>query len=332
MAITLRQIQIGKETVWGTEVNGAARFMGLSDFKLVPRSVNTQKRYLVGNYSPAHRMIQTFTNGTATMSGDFTFDDFVYIPLCGMQGGVTGATSGTAKAWAFAAPVATATAVESRTIEGTDGVDPYTLTGCNVGKFTLSGGSGEDSLVQFTADWLCKTAAAKAIQAAISDRVPNLLPALKMELWADDIGATIGTTKLDVSLIDWKYSFGGYITHTRRAAGALTPTAVRYSVPDITLEVTMESNTTTKAEMAKYLAATGRLVQLKGAGAVVGVGPDTELLNIQLAGDWTSDPSLWDSDNADTTFKMTLKPRYDSGAFAGYNKLVVQNNLAAVVG
>ena len=332
MSVALEQVQFGKEASYGALQAAALKVMGLDNTsRFTPRSVNSQKRYLRGNYAPAHRSIQTFTNGIINLNGDFNFDDFLYILLCGVKGGVTSTTSGAGKLWPFPFPYASNGNVESRSIEFTDGVDPYKASGCIPTQFEISGSSAENSLVQYKSTWQAQKVVSGAITGALGDRTVNYLPGMAMTLTADAIGGTVGATTLTNSLIDWKLSVSDAVALKRRANGNLYPTAVQYNWPKITLDVTLESNAATKAEMAAYLANTGRLVQLQGQGPLIG-GSTYDTLTIQLAGDWIKDPSLWDMDNADTTLKMQLVARYDPGSFAEYCQISVINALATVVG
>ena len=326
-------VQYGVESVYGTEVPATALMMGVDPLasKFSPRVTKARRRYALGNYSPIHRSVVTFRSGQLDIMQDFNFDDCLAVWSSSIKGAVTPTGAGDDKTWTYPAPTSAANAIDSRTIEATDGNDVFTFLGCICTSWTLSGSNAEDSLVQLKSAWDVKDWNTNALTAALTARTVKVLPGLMMDLYANDAGGTIGSTAKTGCLIDWAVTWE-YAYPKRRAAGALTAYAVGKKVPSLKVDLTLENNAAGKGEKDALLANTGRLLRLIGLGDTIGAGPATYKLQIDAAGDYTNDPALWDNDEDDTTIKLTLEPKVDSGAFANYFQLVTVNELAAVVG
>jgi hypothetical protein len=131
--------------------------------------------------------------------------------------------------------------------------------------------------------------------------------------------------------VSWNLDYTTGVHLKKFADGALAPSTFGYNVPDLTLTLTLEYNATGVAEVGKMLAATGRLVRIVGEGTLI-TGTTYKKLQIDISGDYTDAPKLWDDRDGNTIVTMTLKPRYDGGAFAKYGDITVTNAIATQVG
>lgn len=329
-AVSLIHVQAGIESAWGTEAAATARLMGIdpAQVKWTPQNIWTPRRYARADYAPIHKVLNTSKGGMLSLAGDLNLEDVVSIFNSSIHGGVTGAGAGSDKTWSWAAPMAAApTAVHSRTMEITDGGDPFTIEGCTCKSWEISGGSGEDSLIQIKSEWQAQDYTTTAITAALADRTVNYLAGQKADIYIEAFNGTVGSTAKTGCLIDWSVSYSG-IEHRRRAAAALTPYSVRYKVPEIVMNLTLENNTAGKAEKDAAIAGTGRLIEIRGVGAAIDAAFHT--LKLQAAG-YYDVPTHWDSDENDTTISLSLRVAEDPGTFANYFKAIVINTIAAEV-
>lgn len=327
----LRVCQFGKESVWGTGVAATALMSGLNDLRFKPQVTNLQRRWLTGNFTPASAVVQTDRRGSASLNGDFTFEDFIYILLSSVKGGVTPTGAGDAKTWTFPFATTAAPNIESRTLEFSDGSQEYELEGGICASWQLAGGGGDDALITFNSNWIGKNLLPSTLTAALTQREFEVLAAAKMALKLDDFGGTIGTTAKAATLISWTldYNLGVHLKKFQDAS--INPAAFGYGIPDATLGLSLEFNAIGKAEVDKYLANTGRLVQLVGQGSLIS-GADYKKLTVDFAGDITDVSDMWGDRDGNTTVDLTLKPRYDAGAFANWGKIEIVNEVATAVG
>ena len=319
-------MQIGKESVFGTSVAATAKMMGLTDLNGTPIVTNKQSRYLQGDYAPAHTVRLTDKRANAMCQGDFTFEDFPMILTAAVKGGVTGTGATADKTWTFPFPLGASAAVDLRTLEIYDGNQEYEIASAFVESFTLSGSAANDGLVQSSANWLGRELTKSTLTPALVNRAVEPLAVGGMTLKIDDFGGTIATTALTATLIDFNFNYNTGIHFKKFADGDVRPSAVGYGVPSATLTVTAEFNANAITELDKYLAGTGRLVEIAGLGSVLGGSNKT--LKLQTAGDITQVSNLWGDRDGNTTIQFTHAMRYDSATFANYAKIIVINGNA----
>lgn len=329
----LRVCQVGKESVWGTSVPATAVMGGIEDVTIKPMITNTQRRYLRGDYSPAHAVVQTDTRGKAMVSGDFTYEDLPMILNSAIKGGVTGTVTDTsAYTYAFPFPLTASPAVESRTWEAYDGQQEYELTSGLVESFTLSGAAANDGVVKFVANIIGVAATKSTLTGALTARVVNPLAAGNVKLYIDALGGTVGTTVKADTLIDWTFTYNTGLHLKKFQSGGLAPTLFGYGLPSAQLVVTAEFNSVAVAELDAHVAGTGRLYRILGEGGLAGSATAKYTLDIQCAGDITDASDLWGDRDGNTTMQLTIKNRYDAGAFANWGKINVINKVVTLPG
>ena len=324
-ATALRVCQVGKETVYGTSVAATAVLMGLTGMSFGPDYANSQRRWLQGNYAPAHATVQTDKRGHAAVNGDFLFEDFPFYGNKGIKGGVAGAVIDTSGyTWTFPFPLTASPALESATWEFYDGSQEYELPGGLVESFSLSGDATPEGVVQFGAKILSLDCVKSTVTGALSTRTVETLPCGMCQLYVDAIGGTVGSTIKADTLISWKLDYDNGAHLKKFMTGSLSPSAKGYNVPSVKLAMTCEFNAASIAEVDAYLANTGRLYRIKGLGTLAGASTAYKTLQIDIAGDVDVN-DMWSDRDGNTTVDFTVKARYDTGAFANYGQIVVIN-------
>lgn len=323
----LKVLQIGKESTFGTSVAATAKFMGLTDLSATPLVTVKQSRYMQGDFAPSHTSRVTDKRASATTQGDFTYEDMPMILTAAVKGGVTGTGAGGDKTWTFPFPLTSNANVDLRTLEFYDGNQEYEIASAFVESFTISGSAANDGLVTFSANWLGRELTKSTMTGALTNRAVETLAVGSMALKIDDFGGTIATTGLTASLIDFNFTYNTGIHFKKFSDGDVRPSAIGYGVPSATLAFSLEFNANAITELDKYIAGTGRLIELSGTGSVVGAGVKT--LKIQTAGDITSVGNLWGDRDGNTTLSFTNTMRYDSATFANFAKIIIINGNSA---
>lgn len=330
-ASAIRIAQVGKESTFKTSVAATAKLMGITDLSVTPLVTNTQRRYLQGDYAPAHASIQTDKRGKAMLKGDFLFEDLPIFLLSAVKGGVTPTTGTTDETWTFPFPLTASPAIEPRTWEFYDGQQEYELAGGLVESFELSGEASDDGIVQFTANLISADCVKSTLTSSLSNRSVEGLPASKCSLYIDALGGTIGSTVKADTLISWKYGYKTGLHLKKFSSGGISPTAFGYGIPEVQLDVTAEFNAIAVAELDAYLANTGRLYRIEGLGSLI-TGAIYKTLRCDIGADIVEVGDLWGDRDGNTTVDLTLKSRLDTGSFANYGKITVINALATMPG
>lgn len=319
----LKVAQIGTESVFGTSVAATAKLMGLTALSAKADITNKQTRYMQGDFAPAHTVRQTDSRASATLAGDFTYEDLPIYLTSAVLGSATGVGATADKTWTFPFPLASTASALGRTIEFYDNSQEYEITSAYLNSFSITGSAANDGLVQFTSNWIGQKLTKSTLTPSLTNRTVETLAVGSMSLYVDDFGGTMATTIKAATLIDFNFTYNTGIHFKKFADGAVYPSAIGYGVPSATLSITAEFNASAVTELDKYIAGTGRLVQLSGIGSVLGSSNRT--LKIQTAGDITSASELWGDRDGNTTIQFTHTMRYDTGTFGNYAKIIVIN-------
>ena len=329
----LRVCQVGKESTFATSVAATAVLGGLTDLTIHPIVTIAQRRYLQGDYAPAHAAVLTDVRGKMTLAGDFACEDFPIIGNNSIKGGVAGVVVDTsAYTYTFPFPLTANPAIESRTYEAYDGQQEYELGGALVESWTLSGGGGVDAVVGFSANIIAATAMKSTLTGALSSRAMTIMPCANMKLYIDALGGTLGSTIKADSLIAWTYTYNTGLHLKKFQSGGTSPTQFGYGVPSAKLQCTVEFNAVAAAEVDAMLAGTGRLYQLKGENGVAGSATAKYTLEADIAGDITDISDLWQDRDGNTIADFTVSARYDRGSFANWGKIIVINKVVTLPG
>ena len=322
---SLRVVQFGRESTWGTSVAAAAIMSGVQDLNVKPVVMTKPLRTLTGNLTPATDSIVMARRGEAMISGWYTPEDFIYIADSGIRGSVAPTGAGP-YVWSHAFATTTTGAVRSRTLEFYDGTQEWELDCSFVKSFSLSGEVGDVSVVMFVWNWLGQEVTSSTITGALSARAYNVIPANSVRLYVDSYGGTIGSTELTNTLISWKFNCSDTGIHLKKFGSAtLTPDSFGYNVPEIILTLTVEYNANGDTLVDNYVAGTEQLFRLSGTGA------SSTALSVDIAGIPTDVEPLWGDRDGNTTVTLTYTPLYDGGSFANYARIISTNNVSAMV-
>lgn len=187
-----------------------------------------------------------------------------------------------------------------------------------VKEFGFSGASGEALMV--TATWEGRTVTTDADAtfdpAAVSLQAVEEVLFSKGKLYIDPTSDTIGTTQVTQTLLNMDLSWVTGWQSQNTADGRLDFSFIKQVMPEITLDVTFEHNTSAQAEKAAWRAETSRNLQLKFEGTALtttdaGATYDVKTLIFNLPGKWESFDKIDDQDGDDVV-SGTFRSRYNS--------------------
>lgn len=325
MAITMTRelrIQAGKESVWGTSVTPTVVMRGLEDFtiQLVPdvRMLEDMSLALSGS----SQAVAARNTATASGSGWASYEHLCYW-LDSLLGEATPSGAGP-YTYAYAAPTTTAPTVRQMTIVNSDGtVGGYNITSAVANSLTISGEAGEP--VMFSTDMIGYAAAADALEALSAPSVTPIMMADFSTLSWDAWGGTMGTTSLTECYLR---SFELNLVSNRNpryCIGALEPTEYTEDIWTGTLNLSLEFNATTKADISTI--ATSALLQ-KQVEMVWDDGSNNTL-TLQFAGTVSNQPEIFTDTDGAVTVDLEMSRTYHS-TFANWFKASVDNSLSAL--
>lgn len=320
-----RRIQLGKETAPGTAVPATAKLMGFNlKAPLADRQI-VQPEEERGSLAGAFRSYTQSVGWTgATLSGDATFEDILYLLAMAIKGGVVPTGTGTAKTWAFEPSLTAANNPDTFTLEFGDDTQAYEAEYVLATSLEISGGVGQ--ALKCSANLVGRQLTATTFTPALADRVVESALAAKTNLYLDDSGGMIGTTLVPSTLLDWTWRLPEHFV-TIAHQGSLYFTAVREQKMKPTLEMTVEFNTGVAALRAKYLAETRQLVRLKAEGSEVETGTKKSL---SIDGAYKIiDLDVLDERNGADIVKLTLHGEYDP-TWAKLFKVEVVNGVSTL--
>ncbi len=322
-AYAQRRVHSGKESTFGTNVAATNIWGGVNDVKPTFLSTrNERKKYLDGTLNPASLLIQTGEGGGFTLDQDFILADSIAVFLSSLT--TTTPTGAGPYVWTFPFPYSSAITLQSRTFEFYDGVGTsYRADGSLCTAFGISAQAGADQLVKLSSTWESTKISKQTVTSLSTIRTPVTLPTGFGTLYLDALGGTMGATVQADTLIEWDLSFSG-LTHMKRfQSGSLSPTAYGAdSVPSIVLNTKLEFNATGVAGIDAFLAATGKLIQIKtttGASAI---------LTVEGAFHPT-EATILDNRDGNTICNVKWEAFYDS-TYAKVGQIIVTNSAATV--
>ncbi len=213
--------------------------------------------------------------------------------------------------------------------------------GCNI----LVNGSSANNATIFT----CTTSSAASlgtVQTAILEAAGSsitleqtfttvALPAVhdmvfnKSKLYIDD--TTIGTTQVTGTFLGFEWDYKTGWKGQPAGDGRLDFSFTKSTMPSGTLKLTFEHENAAKAEKAKWLSRTPRLIRILNQGVALttaGTSYSVYTMILDVVGVYTKFNAL-SNDNGDDTVVAELALRYDTTA-ASAGQLVVVNQLSAL--
>jgi hypothetical protein len=270
---SLRKVQLGRESVAGTEVNATVIWRGLGtllDNRKIDK-VNEDVGIIGGTTRTNTPMKGGSINMTQTPA---TFEQFLHI----LEASVKTATpaqdgTGTNYIYTYACPTTSGNTIKTYTIEGGDDTGEEQMLYSFVKDWTLSG-NGRNGY-QLSANWQGRDVAPGTFTSLSTLGAVSLMNFGMTKVYIDAIGGTIGTTLKSntVRMINIKYVSGTEAKDT--ADGRLDFSFTQGTDYVITGQIEFEHDAIALAQKIAWRAETAQLMQIKIEGNVAFATPGT---------------------------------------------------------
>jgi hypothetical protein len=331
----LHTIQIGKESVLGTEIDATtilrAPFAAIAD--------NSDITYVeedVGYLGGLGRAYEAFKDGTLQVPDmPATFEQIQYFLNAGIKG-VAGSQDGTGAGyvWTYDLPYQTVNTPYTYTVEEGDNQQFNLLTGAFCKEFTLKGAAKQALMMAaILQGWPGGQTTKKAgLELPTVDAMRFGLTQLAI----DDDDGSYGGTQVTNSFVSFEFNFKDLFLPDWTGEGdSLYYTKLNMNwVPEITLKFTLEHDSTATAEREKRRAASraDRLIQIKCEGGAIsdttGATYTKETLILNLPGSYMSPEKLERGETAMTVpFEFKVHPNATVG---DGGQIIVVAELAAL--
>ncbi len=291
----LVELQIGKETAWGTPVTPTARLMGILDVR--PRGTHDVEAIadFRGSLAPAHDAESTRKEGGMTVEGYVCLPDFVYF-LDALFGEATPQGAAAPYTRDYAAPDDVEPTPRISTLVWGKSGAIYTLTGATLASLTISGNNTEPAL-RFSAEFIGKKLDTGTL-ATLSDRAVNYLRGLDLTIYIDDFGTAPGTTLLPNSETLFRFELQ---MNTNRALKPdlrfLEPVGYRKARWSGRLVLSLELTGTAKSIFEAHMTGTGPMKKVVRIRATrTNANGVQEQLTFDFAGYIPQTPDIGDQD------------------------------------
>jgi hypothetical protein len=327
----LRRIQLGQETVAGTNVAATAIWRGMG--------VGTDNRETtfveedVGRLGDALRTYVAKTGGEVALEGLATFEQLPYIMQGAFYKTAPTTDSGSSKEWTWVIqdastdPVQT-TDLQTYTIEFGDNQQAEYMNYCFTREFSLTGNVGEALAVNATMEG--RTVATTDFTSGISIPAVETILFTNGKLYIDPTSDTVGTTQVSQTLFGMDLSVTTGWRGYPAADGRTDFSFVKRTKEEITVQLTFEHNATAVTEKAAWRNQTERGIRLEFTGNALATTDtySTKELIIDLYGKWESFDALSDQDGNDQVTGL-FRVGYSETA-GGKGQFLIVNELATL--
>lgn len=300
----LAEIQIGKETVWGTPVAPTAKLMGIESCKIKPINEAILLSSL-GSLVPGRNASLTKVAAEATLGGEALFEDLPYW-FDGLFDEATPTGAGP-YVYTYSAPDGTEPTPRIFTLTHGDNAGSYVygMEGGIVSKLVISGKTGE--AWKFQADLIGEQVNTDAL-ASLSSRAVNAIMAHMTDLYIDAWGGTIGTTQITGPFFSFELTI-----NTNRAIyhslGSIMGVGYREAKYNGTLKLSLELDATSQAYLDAILAASAvfqKQIRIKGSSGA------SLIAQLDFAGTAMKSPETFTDQDGVTTLDLELEGTYNS--------------------
>ena len=327
----LNFLQLGDETVKGTEVNATVVWRGramISDdldiifppeeIALIPASTRSYIPKKLG----AILMEET----------PLTFEQLPYILDAGVDNDSPSVDSGASASdyiYEYIFPTTVAKSPKSYTLESQDDQQEEQMTYSMVKSFTISGRPWEACMM--SAVWFGRAPGTGSKTGALTSPAVDEGMFQNTKVYIDAGGGTIGDTQITNTVREFALSVNTGIVPIPTADDRLDYTLDGMTEPVLTLRLKMLHNATAVAEKAAMRAETTRLIRILIEGPALGTGAtySKKTVIIDVAGLWQKPPGLTD-DEGQNVVDMSLNVLY-SLADTLFAEITVVNELSALV-
>lgn len=260
------------------------------------------------------------------------FEQMPYLFAAGIKNTTSGSadTPGSDYVWTY--PMATTAQQLPRTftLQGGDDQQAEIMEYSYVDTIKLNGNAGEALMV--SADWVGRQVA-NCTRTPATLSIPSVETILfsKGSLTIDAVTGTMGTTTVSQTLLSMDMSIKTGYQYVYTADGQIYFSFIKQIMPEVTMTLTYEHNSTATTEMTAWRNETPRQIQLKFLGTVPTTGGGTyatKTLLIQMAGKYESVSKISDTNGNDIR-TFTFRARYDPTC-AKYVNFVVVNEISAL--
>jgi len=328
-ATKLRKIQLGRESVLGTEVDATTIWRGMGTPEDQREKVFPDEH--IGYLSRVDRAYEPFQGGGLELeSVEATYQQLLHILEMGVDT-VAPSADGTGSDYVsnYVFPTTSKNSVKSYTIEAGNDQAVDVLTGTVCTEFTLEGTAKE--AWKMSATLQSQQITDGSFTAALSVPAVEEILFQKTKLYIDAVSGTIGTTEITSTLLGATLDVKTGVLPQFTGSGNLYYSHLEYGEPEITLVLKLLHNASGDAQKQAWREGVSKQIRLQAEGSAFTTGGtdfSNYTMNIDLAGQWEKINKLGEEDGVDI-IEGTFRAGYDSTA-ALFVEILLAHELSAV--
>lgn len=315
-------VQSATQSVFGTGVAGAILLRGIEALKLTSSPEVQMLDDLCNGYTGGDTAVVLSVGAKGSFNGWTSYEHLPYW-LDGVAGKATPTGAGPyVRAWAAPTTAAPSPRLLSL-IKGDAAVGAYRGVGCLPSKFMLK--QANKGPLQYSGDLIANKLEPTTLTGALT--MPTVTPILGSQVASiklDAFGGTMGTTTLPNCTLRYLELNIEPVRNIRYCLGSIVGSTYLENPWTGTLKLSLEFNSTSKADVDNYIAGTlvQKLVEINYASG-------TNLAKLQFAGTLMNDVELFADDDGVVTVDMELTRTYHS-TFANWFKASITNSVSNV--
>lgn len=313
-ATKLRKVQLGRETVLGTEVDATTTWRGTGPAEDQREKVFPDEH--VGYLSRVGGGYEVSQGGALELDSiEASYQQLLHILEMGVKT-VAPVADGVGTDFISAYPLATTTknAVKSYTAEAGNDQAVDILTGCVCTDFTIEGAAKE--AWKMSATLQSQQIADGEFTAAIAIPAIEYILFQRTKLYIDAVGGTIGTTEVASTILGATLNVKTGVMPVFTGSGEMFYSHLEYGEPEVTLDLKLLHNTGGEAQKTIWREGTSRIIRLEAEGmdfATEGTDFAAHTMHIDAAGQWEKINKLGEEDGVDI-IEGTFRAGFDSTA------------------
>ena len=336
---SLRKIQLGKETVPGTNVAATDRRIGEVTFREASESVTPEHDFgLLAQYGEGPFIVNTTTE--MSIDTELSFEQILFALLAGVRGGVSPGSEQTGGQgdflWVFTPYASQDPAVDTFTLEyyETDGDASPTEQEYEAGfGFVKSFSIGAESgpvLSTLAEEWVAEGMAATTITPALGIPARTLIPGRNWTVkLADTMAGLPGASALAARVLGFSWELTTGVDAKYRLAGSTDLADKKFTKRELSAEITIDlTDTVESIRLNKFRAGAKQFIRFEVTGAQIGSGLNRR---ITLDGAYVIPEGfdMGEEDEGQSVVTLPFSGFYD--ATAGYDfKAEVVNTIASI--
>lgn len=304
----LQQVQVAKQTVWGTAVTPTAKLMGVEDCSIEPIVATTLQGERRGSLAPGFNTNLSQIGGSGQLDVLASYQDIAYL----LDGLFSEATPAAAPGYArtYAAPLTAIPTPRMTTLVHGQTGGVYQLDGALGTQLTITGEHSAAAKASMRYEGLRVVGGTLS---ALSDRSVDFMMGNQAKLYIDTWAGTAGTT--EITATSWAFQLT--VNPNRklnRSLGSLIPVSWQDGDAENRwggeLKLSLEVNATTAAYLNVMLQATPAVFERQVR--ITYTGPNAnQSFQITFAGAALTAPSLFSDMDGLVSFDVTLTGKYN---------------------